>query len=55
MTSKPERRYVTVDGRKISYTYNLGNREVRVRGDLLLIAASYESAPHEVRAELEKR
>jgi hypothetical protein len=49
-----ERRYVTVNGRKISYTYNLTNRQVRVGGNLLLIAESYGSAPHEVRAELEK-
>lgn len=51
--SRIERRYVTVKGKKISYTYNLSNRVVRVGGDVLLVATSYESAPHEVRAELE--
>lgn len=51
--AKIERRHVTVNGKKIGYTYNLNNRHVCVGGNLLLIATCYDSAPHEVRAELE--
>lgn len=56
MNDKIKRRVVTVNGTKVSYTYDVRDRKVVVPSvNLAFTATSYDSAPIEIKEAMVKR